>query len=129
MKNLIIIALASFVLFSCPGNENAGIIGKWKLTEELIDIGDGKGDFKEAAAQQSIEFFRDGTFTSTSSLCPAASGGAGQGTGTYSMEENKITPADCTEAGRNITFELNGRELILNLPCIEPCKQKYVRVD
>lgn len=129
MKKLIIIALTSIVLFACPRTENAGLIGKWQLTEELIDIGDGKGEFKEATTQQSIEFFRDGTFTATFSLCPAASGGSGQGSGTYSMEENKITPANCTEAGGNITFELSGRELILNLTCIEPCKQKYVRVD
>lgn len=129
MKKLIITALASFVLFSCPKNENAGLIGKWQLTEELIDIGDGKGEFKEATTQQSIEFFRDGTFTATSSLCQMAPGSSGQGTGTYSMEGNTITPANCAGESRNITFELNGRELILNLTCIEPCKQKYVRVD
>jgi len=129
MKKLIIIVVASFVLFSCPRNEDAGIVGKWKLTEELMDIGDGKGEFKEATSQQSIEFFRDGTFTSTFNLCPMASGSPGQGSGTYSMDGNRITPGNCAEEGRSITFELSGQELILNLSCIEPCKQKYVKVD
>ncbi len=129
MKKLIIIALTSFVLFACPRTEDTGIVGKWKLTEELIDIGDGKGEFKEATSQQSIEFFRDGTFTATFSLCQMAPGSSGQGTGTYSMDRNTITPENCAGESRAITFELSGRELILNLICIEPCKQKYVRVD
>ena len=129
MKKLIIIAIISFVFFSCPRNEDTGIIGKWILTEELIDIGDGKGAFKEATSQQSIEFFRDGTFTSTFSLCPMASGSSGQGAGTYSIDGNKMTPENCAEEGRGITFELSGQELILNFSCIEPCKQKYVKVN
>lgn len=110
-------------------NQNNSLTGKWRLTEELIDIGDGKGKFKEVNTQQIIEFFKDGTFSSTLSLCQTLSGSGETVTGTYSMDGNKIIPGNCLENDRTITFEINGHELILNLLCVEPCKQKYVKVS
>lgn len=127
MKKVIIIALALFIFFSCSKNEDASLVGKWKLTEELIDIGDGNGAFKKVNAQHSIEFFSDGTFSATTSLCQTPSGSGNNGT--YSTDANKITPDNCVGNDRSITFEIIGQELILDLRCIEPCKQKYVKVD
>jgi hypothetical protein len=128
MKKTIIIAATFLIFFSCTRNENASLIGKWKLTEELIDIGNGKGEFKKVNAQQTIEFFQDGTFSSTVSLCQVPSGSGEKGTGTYSTDGNTIIPDNCAEDGRGITYEISGSELILNFSCIEPCKQKYVKV-
>lgn len=124
MKKAIIIAAVLFISLSCSRN---GLVGTWKLTEELIDIGDGKGEFKEATTQQTIEFFNNGTYSSTLSLCQTPSGDGKNWTGTYSMKGNKIMPDDCPEDGRRINFELREGALILNLACIEPCKQKYVK--
>ena len=131
MKKAIFIAATFLILFSgsCQKNKPTAIIGKWKLTEELIDIGDGKGQFKKTETQQIIEFFEDGNFTSTTSLCQMPSENAKNGTGTFSTKENKIIPGNCAEPNRDITFEINGQELILHLPCIEPCAQKYVRIN
>lgn len=130
MKIITIFAAACILFFSCATNEKNALIGKWQLTEELIDIGDGKGEFKAVNTQQFIEFMRDGTFTSTVSLCQISANESDTGTGTYSIDENKIIPNKCAgENDRSITFETNGKELILNLECIEPCKQKYLKVD
>ena len=130
MKIITIFAAAWILFFSCATNEKNALIGKWQLTEELIDIGDGKGEFKAVNTQQFIEFMRDGTFTSTVSLCQIPANEGETGTGTYSIDENKIIPGKCAgENDRSITFETNGKELILNLLCIEPCKQKYLKVD
>ena len=128
MQKAIVIAVMFFIFFSCSKSENSSLVGKWKLTEELIDIGDGKGQFKKTNAEQIIEFFQDGTFSSTVSLCQMPSGNNKTGSGTYSTNGNEIIPGNCAETGRRITFEVSGQELILNLPCIEPCKQKYVKV-
>lgn len=129
MKNAIIIVGMFFVFSSCSLNKNTSLIGKWKLTEELIDIGDGKGEFKEVNTQQFIEFMQDGTFSSTVNLCQMPANKDEKGTGTYSVDENKIIPGNCADDDdSSITFETSGKELILSFFCIEPCKQKYVKV-
>ena len=97
------------------------------MTEELIDIGDGKGTFKPVDKEQVIEFFSDGTFSATHSLCPMVSGSNGKGSGTYSLEEKEIKPANCSETAGRISFEVKGGALVLHLPCIEPCQQKFVK--
>lgn len=127
MKNVIIIAAALFMFISCTKKDENALIGKWKLTEELIDIGDGKGEFNPSDAQHIIEFFDNGTFSSTATFCPA-SVGSEKTTGTYSTNGNKLMPDQCKENGRSITFEVSGQELILNLSCVEPCKQKYAKI-
>ncbi len=129
MKKAIFIALAIMGL-ACSKPGNAALTGKWILSEELIDIGDGKGTFKASNTQLIIEFLEDGTFTSSHSFCPGGAAKNKKGTGTYSTASSKILPANCTagEAG-NITFELSGSELILSLPGIEAHKQKYRQLN
>lgn len=129
MNKVTILIPLLLVLFSCSKNEVDPLIGKWKLTEELIDIGDGQGQFKKTNAQQTIEFFRDGTFSSSTSFCPMQADNVKGGKGTYSLRDKKLVQSDCPADSRGITFESKGRELILNLACIEPCKQKYSKME
>ena len=126
MKKAIIIAAAFLVLFSCTNNETPSLVGQWKMTAELLDIGDGKGFFKKVDSQQTIDFFENGTFSSTVNFCLTPSGDGGNGT--YFIAENKLVPI-CGQDDRVLFFELSGQELIINLSCIEPCKQKYQKVN
>lgn len=129
MKTLLPIAIAILLLCSCHDNKTNGLSGKWKLTEELIDIGDGKGTFQPTDTDQVIEFLADGTFTATTSLCQTPGPDSGQGSGTYSTETMELTPTNCAGESRSLPFELKGGALILRLPCIEPCQQKYERIE
>lgn len=45
--------------------------------------------------------------------------------GTYSKSKWTFNSSDCDNPEYDFTFEQNGNILIINYPCIEPCKVKY----
>ena len=134
MKNrLLLLALIGFI-FSCNNDNSnnsleADLIGIWKLTETLADPGDGSGVFMTVTSDKIIQFFNDGNVTSNGSLCDMSIQSDNASNGTYSISDSTINSPECVTSGFNITFELSNNLLILNYPCIEPCKAKFIKVD
>lgn len=132
MKKTTLLLLFSFLfLTSCGGSKKdktgkESITGKWKLVETLADPGDGSGTFQPVESEKTIEFRDDGTFVVYNGyLCPPAEQ-SGPSTGTYSLSELTISPKNCDTT---ITFERSDGMLILRFPCIEPCGEKYAKIE
>ena len=128
MKKYILLLLVGF-LFSCSEDggresETAEFLGRWKLTEVLIDPGDGTGTFQPVSGNNTLEFLRNGTISSNYSFCPFYSGTATQFSTAYSADDNTILMNDCFSEGMNIAYEIDGDNLILNYPCYEACAYK-----
>ncbi len=131
MKRLVLLLAITLTLMSCNDNNNSEteiIFGEWKLIETLADPGDGSGVFLPIESDKFIEFFNDGTFTSNGTLCQM-SDEITSTTGTYSETESQIYPTDCNNPDLSLTFEIINSRLIINYFCIEPCKEKYVKVN
>ena len=134
MKNgLLLFALIGFV-FSCTNDDSNNsseqdLIGTWKLTETLADPGDGSGVFTTVTSEKNIQFFNDGTVTSNGSICDMSIQSDNASDGTFSITDSTINSPECFNSGFNITFELTSTFLILNYPCIEPCRAKFIKVE
>jgi len=118
--------------FACEKEEQEiGLFtSEWKLIEQLSDPGDGSGTFQKVDSDKVIQFFEDGTLRSNGSLCFMNSTTNEDFVATFNEAESLIVIEDC---GSNREFRieyglLNG-DLILSYPCIEPCAQKYERVE
>ena len=102
MKYCFSIALI-FILLSCssdntkPETHHEGLLGKWKLIEQLADPGDGSGTFNPVESDRTIEFFSDGTITVNGSLCYMSTGVETNSSGTYEVTSDDT--ADTTFDG------------------------------
>lgn len=133
MRQLLIILISVVLFHSCDKKDDQitanNIIGKWELTEVLADPGDGSGTFHSVNSTKIIEFHADGTITSNGSICYMSVEANEASIGTYSLEDYTISSAGCSYSPLKITFEFQGSYLILNYPCIEPCRAKYKKVN
>ncbi|NRD21498.1 hypothetical protein HNV08_15695 [Winogradskyella eckloniae] len=127
MKKLVYILLVIITLVSCSDDdtEDADLIGNWKLIEVLSDPGDGNGTFQDIDSEKTITFFEDGTFSSTESICNSATTDDLY-IGVYT--DSNLTPDNCSDSGWAYNFVIDGNTLILSYPCIEPCKEKYIKL-
>ncbi len=132
MKKIIYLILIVFVtLTSCSKDNNRAmsnsLVGNWKLTEILLDPGNGSGTFVSVNSNKTLIFDNNGNVTSNGTICDLSVTSNTSSTGTYSESTTTINSASC----QNITiiYELTGTTLILNYPCIEPCKAKYIKVQ
>ncbi len=124
----LILFVATITLFnSCK--KDADPVSKWKLIEQLMDPGDGSGVFVAVNSSKTISFFEDGTVTSTGDLCQMSIESGVGSTGVYSEVDQMITPDICGTNGYPLNYEFEGSDLILNYPCIEPCREKYEPVQ
>jgi hypothetical protein len=126
--------LISFVLFfSCEKNTDitadADVLGKWKLVQVLADPGDGSGQFRNVESDISIEFHDDGTVSSNGQLCSVTIVPDGEYSGTYSINDSTIIPDGCSYAQTKLSFEIEGKYMIIYYPCIEACRSKFKKVD
>ncbi|MEL6810871.1 MAG: hypothetical protein AAFP76_06005 [Bacteroidota bacterium] len=128
MKKFMLLLLGVFLCISCGSKEDQALIGTWKLTEQLIDIGDGKGTFRKIPSEKTIQFFSDGTFASNGYMCQMFNTTGPEGLGTYSAEYKTLSPSNCKEEIMPIHYEVKNGSLILSYPCIEPCQQKFVKI-
>ena len=123
-------ALTTVILaVSCNDNDNIqnnAINGSWRLTEVLSDPGDGSGTFSPVVSSKTINFSNDGTLTCNGDICNMTSEASVVTTGTYTSAQNTIN-ADCF-GDYTYTYTISGNTLIINYPCIEPCKAKFVRI-
>lgn len=130
MKNSILLLLAIVFTFSCSKEEDyeeSDIVGTWKISQALLDPGDGSGVFTDIESDKSLEFFDDGRVISVGDLCPLSSSSEGTAEGLYDESTGKIT-ADCQGQEVSYDYEIINNELILTYQCIEPCAIKYVKI-
>jgi len=142
MKKVALILLAIF-LFSCTSDDNkptdeTGLIGKWKLIEQLADPGDGSGTFQPISSERVIEFFSDGTVSVNGNLCFMTSEVGKTVTGTYmktsdnnsdTQFDGEIIPNSCSSRSAKVYFDLpSSGSLILWYLCIEGCGQKFTKI-
>jgi Lipocalin-like domain len=107
---------------------STGIVGEWKLVEELMDPGDGSGTFQPVSSTKKIEFFDDGTFEANGEMCSMTNQSGTNHDGVYSTSTGILNPDNCASTQPlNITYTLSADTLILNYPCFEGCAQKYYR--
>lgn len=129
MKRFLFLLVISGLLFSCDKKEerliSSDIIGTWKLIEVLADPGDGSGEFYGVNSNKLITFHADNTLSSNGTICNMSIEANGSSKGTYSLIDSTISSANCS--AMEITFEIQGRYLIISYPCIEPCQAKFLR--
>ncbi len=138
MKKVAII-LTLILLFSCSSNDSekasVDLLGTWKLIEQLSDPGDGSGVFVPVNSNKTIEFKEDFTVYSNSTLCYMDSNSSDQSTGAFfAMEdttsiEGTILPDNCEFSEAQVLYKIESNNLILYYLCIEPCAQKYVKIN
>lgn len=132
MKTIkLLISLVFLTLISCDNTDaddtaNA-LVGTWKYTEMLADPGNGSGTFILVTSDKTITFDALGNVTSNGSLCDMSTASNNSSSGTYDLTTNTINSNSCPNS--NIIYEFSGTSLILNYPCIEPCKAKFVKVQ
>ena len=129
-----ILALAVIILtlISCSKNDDDTssnlLIGSWKLTEMLIDPGNGSGTFNSVNSNKNLIFSNGGNLSSNGAICDMSIETNVGSTGTYSEVNSTINSTACPN--NTIKYELKGNTLILTyLFCREPCRAKYTRVQ
>lgn len=131
-KGMIFFALIS-ILFSCNNEDdnasNTGLVGVWKLTQILADPGDGSGTFMNVSSNKTIQFNPDGSLTSNGLICDMSIETNVPSSGTYSLTEMTIISTECNNSGLLINFELTSTSLIINYPCFEACRAKYIKLQ
>ncbi|MCP4439593.1 MAG: hypothetical protein GY810_11680 [Aureispira sp.] len=100
-----------------------GLVDEWRLIEMLADPGNGSGTFSPVSSSKTIEFHSNGTVSSNGNLCSMNSASNTASTGTYSTVDSTISGSTCA----SLNFTLSGNTLIINYPCIEPCRAKFER--
>ena len=125
-KNLLLLTL-SMTLISCYNDDDntpisKSIVGNWELVAMLADPGDGSGTFQPATGK-TLQFTNQGIVNCNVSFCFGSLTQA-TSTGTYHTTTNTINVDNCTG-----TYVLNGNNLEVSHFCIEPCGERYVRVN
>ncbi len=133
MKKFAILFIYIGILYSCSNDDDCSsdleLMGEWQLIETYIDPGDGSGTFRKVESNKTVTFHSDGTITSNGSLCDVSIEADEPSTGTYSLENSKFKPDDCSyPSDWENDFEQNGGFLTLAYLCFEPCVEKYRKV-
>ena len=118
------------VFTSCNTEEETPTpLSQWQLIELLADPGDGSGTFQPVTSNKIIGFYDDSTLICNGNLCQLGGESTPTTSGTYSLTDSTISPTGCPVSIFPLTFEMEGDNLILNYPCIEACREKYVQID
>lgn len=133
MKRLILTFVILGIFSACSSDDDSNsnidteLIGNWKLIELLADGGGGSETFNSVESDKIITFNGNGTINSNGRLCDMSIGANNPTSGTYSISELTFKSSDCTNPDYNYEFEKNGNILIINYPCFEPCRAKYIK--
>lgn len=132
MKNLIVLLSIIVIFSSCKKTDepqDTDMIGKWKMTEMLMDPGDGSGTFQSVSSNKILEFKADGIITSNGSLCSVSAESNSPESGTWSLSDSTITSEQCYDSlPLKIRFIQEGSTLTISYPCIEACKAKFSKM-
>lgn|SRR5690606_3884328 len=132
---LFLSACCCLVLGACtapePTTQNNGIMGKWRLVEELGDPGDGSGTFQPVAkgAERILVFERGGSFREIRGPIYSSNNVYD----TYELlEDNKIRLTSEAQENRPpmiwTYYELTPHSVTIGFSCIEACLGKFVAV-
>ncbi|MGI9546126.1 MAG: hypothetical protein ACR2MM_02725, partial [Flavobacteriaceae bacterium] len=106
-----------------------GIAGEWQLVEMLADPGDGSGVFSPVDSDKMISILSDGTYSSNGNLCAFSAMLGDPSSGVYDEEANGYL-IDCgSPFPSQLRLNLVEGDLIISFFCIEPCLQKFKRID
>ncbi|MFD1258866.1 hypothetical protein ACFQ3S_18810 [Mucilaginibacter terrae] len=98
------------------------LVGKWKMTETLADIGDGKAKWAAVSKDSSLisEFKTDGSIT----------GNAMPGTTHYAIADSLHLNMTIEHNADLIDYryKVSKDTLLLNPPCREACGMKFIRL-
>jgi hypothetical protein len=136
MKLVLQLSMLVLVLFACEKKEdalhNSEIVGQWQLTQILLDPGDGSGTFMDIKSTKVITFNPDLSIEVLGGFCGVDTSTDGVSKGTYDPLEKTIAPEDCVYDANfpiRITYSIEEGYLYVYFPCIEPCAQKYRRLE
>ena len=116
-------------IFLEPDSHEA-ILGTWRLTEVLADPGDGSGTYTPVDSDKTILFEGNGTYTSNGAVCSFSITAEENTVGTYEIISNSEFIINCPEENlADVSLILENGVLIAHFPCIEPCGQKYIKID
>jgi len=132
MKKNFMLLMIIGLFISCSSDEKEypenAFIGTWKLIEVNADPGNGSGTFRAIESNKTIEFKRNRTIVTNTSLCDPYSDEI-KNSGSYSLTPNEIT-TNCKNPNiAKIFFEMKNDHLILNFISNEGFSQKFERVD
>jgi hypothetical protein len=128
MRIILIVFSSILLVFSCTKQEStdSDILGRWRLTEVLLDPGDGSGTFQSVSSDKIIEFHSDGTVTSNGEICYMSIDSNSPSNGTYSISKSTIYSSNCSSEG--IKYQRTGTTIVLSYPnCDEPCATKFIK--
>ena len=135
MKKFFFVLVTLSMLLSCSEDnsrksETNEFLGKWKMTETLIDPGDGSGTYVPVSGEYFLEFFPNGTVGTNYMLCTLSGTNTGSYTSPYFAEEQYIQSQTCNaNQDFQIYYQMDGENLILYYPCIEACQVKFMRIN
>ncbi len=128
MKKILILLSVFVSLSSCTDCDDdavvaeSEIVGSWELVAILADPGDGSGTYQPATGKM-LQFTDQGVVNCNISFCFGQITQATT-TGTYDITTTSIDVDNCTG-----TYSFNGPFLEVSHFCIEPCGERYVRVN
>ncbi|WP_124981362.1 hypothetical protein [Nonlabens xiamenensis] len=127
MKKLLALILLGITLLACQSDDDAassneGIEGMWELTAIYVDPGNGSGNF-EPASGKTLQFTSQNLVNCNQGFCFGSITQATT-TGTYNTAATSIEINNC-----QANYTLDGDVLELSYFCIEPCVERYNRVN
>ncbi len=131
LRIIFVLAILTLVVSGCDkkkGIENE-IVGKWQITEQLVDPGDGSGTYQPVQGNKTIVFNANGTFYSSGSICSPGDGSGNGSQGNYDSNTQMLTGVNCGVNTIDIYYELSNNELIIIYPCIEACREKFIKIN
>lgn len=139
MKAIHLIVLFSIILAlsGCKKDKivaTSGIVGEWKLAEELISgaiiLGEPPAAFEPVQSDKKISFTITGKYSSNGEMCTMSSESTTPSEGMFYESLLSIEPEGCqfSSPTSGILYQLDGDTLIIIYPCYENCVQKYYRI-
>lgn len=142
MKKILALIILSFVFVSCKEDPNpcsgygfectAAVESHWELVEIYSNIGSGPGSFNPIESERTITIFENGDFISKGSMCSLDATNTEIQTGEieHTTTESKMVFSACngTNETDELTFTVDGDEMIVEFTCFEGCAHKYKRV-
>lgn len=130
-NSLILLAILSLVINCSDDSERVdpSLAGRWQLKAVLSDPGDGSGTFQSVESNKYIEFLSNDEVRSNGNLCNGGSSSDNSSAGVYVLPDSILQIDGCPQDFFLTRFRIENGRLILSYPCIEPCEEKYVKLD
>ena len=134
MRKVCLILLTAVIFSACSKDDpiiEGDLTGTWILIEQLADPGNGSGTFQPVDSDKTITFLENNQFFSNGNLCQTFQDVKGGSSGSYDPVSKTLLVSDCVliDSSRSLMYEIQGNNLIIHYLCIEPCAEKYQRIQ